>query len=254
MSGAGALRPVTPRAVPATGRRIPYASARMPRRTLIVLVAGLVLLAGCSQPVSHAYTTQGTTATAPATTVATVAPPPAPEQPVGSGDAIVITGAGFDLHTASRVGQATFDAAWAGVLDTLNRYLEAAVLTPLRSGGPAGDLAPLFTPLSVAPVLTVGPDRFTFIDENLPPATDLRAESAVATLTALAGTDGSISVVTAVLDLRLTGRVEGAPLSLHRAGELVLMPEGRTWRIDAWDLRVTRRLADVTTTTTAART
>ncbi|MDQ4068228.1 MAG: hypothetical protein M3203_01920 [Actinomycetota bacterium] len=222
----------------------------MLRRNPLVLVACLAVLAGCSEPVSHAYTTQAPATTAPA--ASTVVEQAAGAQPGPSEEPIVITGRGFDLHTAGRVGQATFDAAWAGVLDTLNRYLEAAVLTPLRTGGPAGDLTPLFTPLSVAQVMTVGPDRFAFIDENLAPVTDLRKLEAVATLTALGGPDGTISVVTANLQLRLTGRVDGAPLALDRTGELVLMPEGGTWRIDAWDVKVTRRLAS-TTTTTAAR-
>ena len=221
----------------------------MPRRNLILLVAGLVLLTGCSEPVSHAFTTQATTTQAPAPT--TTAPVEAAQAPVRADEPIVITGAGFDLHTAGRVGQAAFDAAWAGVLQTLNRYLEEAVLTPLRTGGPAGDLTPLFTPLSVAHVMTVGANRAAFIDEGLAPATDLRKDAAVARLTALAGADGAMSVVTADLDLRLSGLVNGAPLVLERAGELVLVPEGGTWRIDAWDLKVTRRLAQTTTTTTA---
>ena len=221
----------------------------MPRRNLILLVAGLVLLTGCSEPVSHAFTTQATTTQAPAPTTTT--PLEAAQTPVRADEPIVITGAGFDLHTAGRVGQAAFDAAWAGVLQTLNRYLEEAVLTPLRTGGPAGDLTPLFTPLSVAHVMTVGDNRAAFIDEGLAPATDLRKDAAVARLTALAGADGAMSVVTADLDLKLSGLVNGAPLFLERAGELVLVPEGGTWRIDAWDLKVTRRLAQATTTTTA---
>jgi hypothetical protein len=232
----------------------------MQRGTLSLVVAGLLLLAGCSAPVSHAYITQGqshrprvTTATAAADPesepgFAVAAAPAAPEGP------IVITGAGFDVHTAGKVTQATFDATWAGVLATLNRYLELAVLTPLRSGGPAGDLTPVFTPLSVRQVMTVGPDRAAFIDEGLAaPATDIREDTGVATLTALAGADGAMSVVAANLNLKLTGLVGGAPMSLERAGELVLMPDSGGWRIDAWDLKVTRRLADLTTTTTAAR-
>jgi hypothetical protein len=220
----------------------------MPRRNLILLVAGLVLLSGCSEPVSHAYTTQTTTAPpAPSTTAPlAVAQAPAPTE-----EPIVITGTGFDLHTAGRVGTAAFDAAWAGVLQTLNRYLEEAVLTPLRTGGPAGDLTPLFTPLSGVHVMAVGDNRAAFIDEGLRPATDLRKDTAVARLTALAGADGAMSVITADLDLKLSGLVDGAPLFLERAGELVLVPEGGTWRIDAWDLKVTRRLAQTTTTTTA---
>lgn len=224
----------------------------MRRGKLSLVVAGLLLLVGCSAPVSHAYITPHRAPATTATTdpegepaLAVAAAPSAAEEP------IVITGAGFDVHTAGKVGQAAFDAAWAGVLDTLNRYLEAAVLTPLRSAGPAADLTPLFTPLSVRRVMTVGPDRAAFIDEGLgAPATELRKDTAVARLTALAGADGTMSVVAADLDLKLTGVVGGAPMSLDREGELVLMPEGGTWRIDAWDLKVTRRLADLTTTTT----
>ncbi|MDQ3898636.1 MAG: hypothetical protein M3326_15565 [Actinomycetota bacterium] len=222
----------------------------MSRPNPLLLVASLLLATGCSAPVSHAYTTQGTTTLPPAPTstspeVVVAQAPAAPEE------ALVITGAGFDLHTAGTVSKAAFDAAWSGVLDTLNRYLEEAVLTPLRSGGPAGDLRPLFTSLSVAQVMTVGDDRAAFIDEGLAPASDLHKDAAVATLTALAGADGTMSVVAANLELRLSGHVDGAPMFLDRTGELVLMPEGGTWRIDAWDLKVTRRLAQSTTSTTA---
>jgi hypothetical protein len=240
--------------VTTTARQVSYALARMRRGNLSAVVAGLLLLAGCSAPVSHAYVTQAHSSRPPATAaddghaLAVAAAPAAPEKP------IVITGAGFDVHTAGKVTQATFDATWAGVLSTLNRYLEAAVLTPLRSGGPAGDLTPLFTSLSVRRVMTVGPDRAAFIDEGLSaPVTNIREDTAVATLTALAGADGTMSVVAANLDLKLTGLVAGAPMSLDREGELVLMPDAAGWRIDAWDLKVTRKLADMSTTTTAVR-
>lgn len=213
-----------------------------------LLVAGALLVAGCGRPVAPDYTTQTTTPQpAPTTAVPTPTlpvPPPAP---------IVITGDAYDLHTASRVSTATFNATWAGVLDTLNRYLQAAVVTPLRTGGPAGDLAPLFNPPALAQVVPGGSDRFAFIDENLPPVSDLRSERAVAGLTGLAGTDGTVSVVTAGLELRLIGHVAGAPVTIVRTGELVLMPEGGTWRIDAYDIKVVRTVAEATTTTTAER-
>ena len=217
---------------------------------MLCLVAGLVMLTGCRESTSLAFTTQTTVLqapaeAAPAPTVPVPPPPPAPPTP------IAFTGAGFDLHTAGPVGPAAFDAAWTGVLDTLNRYLEAGVLTPLRSGGPAGDLTPLFIPSAAERVMPGGPDRFAFIDENLPPVDDVRAEAAVARLTALAGPDGIMSVVTAGIDLRLIGHINGAPVGVSRTGELVLMPEGGTWRIDAYDIAVTRTRADETTTTTA---
>lgn len=203
-----------------------------------------MLLAGCGRPLSHAYTTQTTIARLPQEAV------PPPVLPVEPPAPIAFTGTGFDVHTSGRVSQAAFNEAWGGVLDTLNRYLDAGVLTPLRTGGPAGDLAPLFSGPAAARVVPGGADRFAFIDENLPPLSDLRQQAAVARLTALAGSDGIMSVVTAAIDLRLIGHVAGSPVTVERTGEFVLMPEGGTWRIDAYDVRVTRTQAQEATTTT----
>ncbi len=209
---------------------------------LLLVVAGLAV-AGCSRSEPVAFTTQATNLQAPKAPAEVVL---APVPPVGP---ISFTATAFDLHAAGRVDPAASDAARAGVLDTLNRYLEAAVLEPLRSGGPAGDLTPLFTSPAVERVMA-GPDRFAFIDENLPAVSDLRQEAAAAGLNALAGPDGIMSVVTADLDLRLIGHVAGAPVSVVRTGELVLVPEGGTWRIDAYDIRVTRTVGTDTTSTT----
>jgi hypothetical protein len=214
----------------------------MYRRTVLVVV-GLLLAAGCERPSSAAFTTQTTVLIPPPTPPPTVYVPPPPP--------ITFTGAAYDLHTASPVSTATFNATWDGVLDTLNRYLDAAVVTPLRTGGPAGDLTPLFNPAALERVVPGGPDRFTFIDENLPPLSDVRSERAVAGLTGLGGTDGTVSVVTAGLDLELIGHIGGTPVTVVRTGELVLMPEGGKWRIDAYDIRVVRTIAEETTTTTA---
>lgn len=209
---------------------------------MLLLVIGLLVAAGCGRPSSAAFTTQTT-------------PPPPPTPPptlfVPAPPPIVITGDAYDLHTAGPVSTATFNATWAGVLDTLNKYLDAAILTPLRTGGPAGDLTPFFNAPALERVVPGGPDRFVFIDENMPALSDLRSERAVAGLTALAGTDGTVSVVTAGLELRLIGHVAGTPVTVVRTGELVLMPEAGKWRIDAYDISVARTIAEETTTTTA---
>lgn len=204
---------------------------------LLAALAALSLLAGCTRPVSHAYSGRVNAAAGSGAT---------------AGPSITMVGTDFDVQTAGTVTQATFDAAWAGVLATLNAWLQAGVLTPLRTGGPAGDLAPLFTALAVGRV-TTGPDRAAFIDEGLPPASDVRSDAAVAGLTALAGTDGTMSVVTARLDLRLRAQASGAPVTVSRSGELVLLPEGGTWRIDGYDIRASRTFAGAPTTTTTAR-
>jgi hypothetical protein len=62
-----------------------------------------------------------------------------------------------------------------------------------------------------------------------------------------------VSVVTAGLDLHLVGHIGGTPVSVVRTGELVLMPEGTTWHIDAYDIQVIRTVAHDTTVTTAER-
>ena len=204
---------------------------------------GLLLAAGCSRTSSAAFTAQ-TTIPPPTTVPVLPLPPPPP---------IAFTGDAFDLHTAGPPTNASYDATWFGVLETLNRYLETAVVTPLRTGGPAGDLTPLFNRPALERVAPGGPDRFAFIDENLPPISDLRSERSVAGLTALAGRDGKVSVVTAGLDLRLIGHIAGTPVTVVRTGELVLMPEGTTWRIDAYDIQVVRTVAQDTTVTTAER-
>ncbi len=211
---------------------------------MLLLVAGLLLAAGCEQSSSASFTAH-TQTTVPQWTPPTVSvPPPAP---------IAFTGDAFDLHTAGPPTDASYDATWFGVLETLNRYLDVAIVTPLRTGGPAGDLAPLFNRPALERVAPGGDDRFAFIDENLPPISDLRSERAVAGLTALAGPDGKVSVVTAGLDLRLIGHIAGTPVTVVRTGELVLMPEGTTWRIDAYDIQVVRTVAQDTTVTTAER-
>lgn len=219
---------------------------------MLCLFVGVVALSGCARAHSAAFTTQTTPPPQPPVTGAP-APAPAPPPPAAP-EPITIDGAGYVVHAGGPVDKAGWDVSWVGVLDTLNRYVEAAVVTPLRSGGPAGDLAPLFTPLSAPRVTAVGPDRAAFIDEGLAPVTDLRREQGEATLTGLGGRDALLSVVSAQVELRVTGLVNGARLRVVRTGELVLLNEGGRWRIDAWDLRVTRTLAGVSTTTTTVHT
>lgn len=212
---------------------------------MLLLVVGLLLAAGCGRPSAASFTTPTPQSTYPPFTPPVLPlPPPAP---------IAFIGDAFDLHTAGPPTKASYDATWFAVLETLNRYLDAAVVTPLRTGGPAGDLTALFNPPALERVAPGGVDRFAFIDENLPPISDLRSERAVAGLTALAGQDGKVSVVTAGLDLRLLGHIAGTPVTVVRTGELVLMPEGGTWRIDAYDIQVVRTIAQETTVTTAER-
>lgn len=223
-------------ACPAAGGISPYTRRRMLRRRPIVLAAALLALLalspGCASRVSSAYRSH--------------LPGPA----LANGD-IAISGAGYDLQAAGPLAPGVADGAWKAVLTTLNRYLEAGVLGPLRSGGPAADLGPLFTAGAAARVTSTGSDRATFVDEGLPPAKDIRSDVVVAALTGLAGPDGTMSVVSARLDLRLRAEVDGEPVTIARAGDVVLRPDGDAWKIDGYDLHVSRDTPGARTATTA---
>jgi hypothetical protein len=134
------------------------------------------------------------------------------------------------------------------VTAVLDRYLQEAVVSPLRSGQRAGDLAPVFTAAAL-PRLE-GPDRAALVDEGLPKAGDLRADAATARLGALTGSDNAVVAVTATVDVRMqTGGSD--PVTISRTGDLVLVPDGDGWKIDGYDLRTARDSPDGATTPTA---
>lgn len=127
-----------------------------------------------------------------------------------------------------------------GVQGALDRYLAQAVLAPLESGAPAGDLGALFHP-SVRPrVAPGGPDRAALVDEGLPVATDVRVERAVADVGATANADGHVGVVLASIDLTVTGRAGGGDLTVRRTGELTLVPHEGAWLIDYYKMTAAR--------------
>jgi hypothetical protein len=123
-----------------------------------------------------------------------------------------------------------------GAQTLLDQYLDRAVLTPLRSGH-AGDLAPLFT----APALDRlnGPDRAALVDEGLGSATDVALGTASAQLTALIGPEG-VHLLVAGINLVVDAKVAGAPLTIHRSGELTLVVDGDAWKIMSYDVQVAR--------------
>lgn len=196
----------------------------MLRRNLLVLVAGICLLFLACGSASLAYRNH----------LPEDSPPPVPP------GEFAIAGAGFEVHASGRVNRTALQEAWAGVLATMNAYLEAGVLTPLRSGGPAGDLSPFFTAEAVQRVAATPSDRAAFVDEGLPPATVITKEAAVARLSALVDDRGTVGVVAAQLDVRLIAEIEGGPVTVSHTGELVFTPEGGAWKIDAYDVRASR--------------
>ena len=172
---------------------------------------------------------------------------PTTEVPV----AIAFSVTSFDVEAAADPVAGAAGAAQDGILATLSRWLDEAVVRPLRSGQPAGDIGPFFTTPTRERVATT-PDRAAFVDEGIPPVSGVRPGTASLAMVALADPDGNIPVVAVHFDLTLGGMVEGTPLGVEHTGDLSMIQEGGAWLIDGYDVRSTRATEGATTTTTAA--
>jgi hypothetical protein len=164
--------------------------------------------------------------------------------------AIAFATTSFDVEAAADPVAGAASGAQAGIEATLNRWLDEAVLRPLRSGQPAGDIGALFTTPTRERIATT-PDRAAFVDEGIPPVSGVRPGTASLAMVALADPDGGIPVVSVHLDLTLGGTVDGTPLGVEHTGDLFMVAEGDAWLIDGYDVRSTRATASATTTTTA---
>ena len=194
------------------------------RRLVVVLLALTTVAAGagCSKKKATARARPTTTVAAGAITLIVA---PSPDTPPAVKDATVAL---------------------------LQHYLDDAILAPLRSGGPAPDLGALFT-AETAPRISGG-DRAAMVGEGMPKARGgIKADAANATITPFKVGD-QVPLVVAEIDLRLLARdVEGAGVSILQHGELLLVPEGSTWRIGGYDMLATRDTPAGTTTTTAVK-
>ena len=133
---------------------------------------------------------------------------------------------------------ASVETVKAAVVRTLDRYLEAGVLTPLRSGGPAGDLRPLFTARAAEHMWAT--DRDAFVDEGLPPSSRIVAKASGLRLAGLAEPGGDVVLVSARMDLKLVAGADAAAITIDRGADLVLVADGDDWKIDSYQVRVSR--------------
>ena len=175
---------------------------------------------------------------------------PAAVPGTGPAPPISFTVSGEEVAGVTAPGPGFPDDVRGKVMATLERYLGDAVVAPLRTGRPAGDMGPLFTGPALARLS--GPDRAALVDEGLPPATGLTADAVTARLAALADAAGTVVVVTAAVELRLR---TGGPddVRIARTGDLVLVADGDGWKIDGYEIRTTRDSAGGEATTTTAR-
>ena len=135
------------------------------------------------------------------------------------------------------------DDVVAKVKSVLERYMADAMVAPLKSGQPAGDLAPLFTPDALARVGPGGPERASLVDEGLPaPAsTSVTFEKADVALYSVAGGDEVTAILAARIDFKARALGPQIDVDVVRQGDLILVPAGEGgWQIDAFAVRVSR--------------
>ena len=191
----------------------------------------LAALAGCSRStaaditIGRAGEPPSSTSTTPTTTVESPTTP------------LTFTVASFDVEGPG--APASVEAVKAAVLQTFDRYLEAGVLTPLRTGGPAGELTSLFTARAAQHMAATG-DRNAFIDEGLPPAPRIVAVASALRLSGLAGPGGDVVLVSAHMDLTLVAGAQDATVTIDRDADLMLVADGGAWKIDSYRVRVSR--------------
>lgn len=195
------------------------------RLAVAVALAGALLTAGaCSK---EPATEKGAEPAAPAEEAppATTVPPPLP----------------FTITAVDSNGTAPPDeATLVAVKAALEAWAAAAVVAPLHSGQPAADLSGVFTGPALER-LTDPAVRATLVDEALPPASkEITPTAATATLSSVATPQGAVEVVAAHIELRVHAVGPSLDIDIAHLGELVLVPEGGGWKIDAFGMQAIR--------------
>lgn len=188
-------------------------------------LAGGTVLGGCSKDKEEPTTRSTTTSTT------TTAPPGPPT--------IGVTVTGVDANGTKTPDEATV----AAVKATLDSWLASAVVGPLFTGQPAGDLSGVFTAAALERLAADPAARPSLVDDGLglPPATTaITAERANVALSSVAGPDEVVAVVAAQLDIQLRAQGPELDVDVNHHGEVVLVQDGETWKIDAFSVTAAR--------------
>lgn len=132
----------------------------------------------------------------------------------------------------------------AAVTAVLDAYLAEAVVAPLRSGTPAGELTGVLSAAARERLAADPAVRGSLVDEGMPVATSVTAERADVVLGSVAGPDGVPALLAARIDLAVHATGEGLDIDIVRNGELVLSPEPEGWRIDSFVVHTERNTRD----------
>jgi hypothetical protein len=198
---------------------------------VLVVVAGLVAAGACSSK------GKGGGAKAPGAPTRTTT-----AASTGGLPSLHVTVAGIDDNGT----KGPDDAMVAAVKTTLDRWLAEAVVGPLHSGKPAGDLSAVFTAAALERLADPSV-RATFVDEGLPPATtSITPEKLEVTLSSVAGPDEMVALIGVRLDAKLRAVGPSVDVDVVHQGEVVLVPDGDGWKIDSFAVRASRDSREAT--------
>lgn len=128
----------------------------------------------------------------------------------------------------------------AAVQASLDTWLGNAVVGPLRAGQPSTGLDAVFTEPALGRISVAGAERSAMLEEAGPLTGKVHQDRANANLTLVTAPGGEPVLVTAQIDLSHAVTSGDGFVDVVRAGELVLVPDRGNWRIDAFDVIVSR--------------
>ncbi|MFP5377167.1 MAG: hypothetical protein ACLGIO_10375 [Acidimicrobiia bacterium] len=166
-------------------------------------------------------------------------------EPAGGGGggerpAFAFTVTGTEVHAMAPQPPAFPDEVAAKVKAGLDAYLAAGVIEPVRTGDSPSGLERSFTAAALGRLSASAPDRAAVLEEGVALTGEVRQERADAALTALTDPGGAVVVVVARVDMAHTVDSGDAEVAVARSGELVLVDDGGSWKVDAFDVRAAR--------------
>lgn len=122
----------------------------------------------------------------------------------------------------------------------LDAWLADGLIEPLRDGRAPAGLEQSFTAGALARLTASAPDRAAVLEDGAALKGDVRQDRANAALTALVDPAGGVPLVTARVDVAHTVDTGDGDVAVVRTGELVLVDDGGSWKVDGFDVRTSR--------------
>jgi hypothetical protein len=142
------------------------------------------------------------------------------------------------------------NAQQQAVLNTSQKYLDAAVISPLTGGGVGASYAPLFTPGVQA--AATGADQPVLTDAPIGKVKEFTQTASPVGVSALADGTGTVLYLASNFLVNTKAQTDDGPLTDTRTVELTLVPNGSNWNVNAYRVTAVRKLPTGSTTTVAS--